>query len=195
MQARGLSPADVVNAIATQNVIAPSGTIKLDRFEYEVETNSAPTLLDGLNNLPIKTVNGAVVYIRDVAHVRDGNPPQTNIVRVDGHRAIMMNILKIGSSSTLDIIKGVREILSNPSFKGQLPPTLKIAALSDQSIFVRGAISGVVREAIIAACLTAIMILVFLGSLRSTIIIAVSIPLSILCSLIRSTRCTRPSTS
>ena len=122
LQARGLSPADVVNAIAAQNVIAPSGTIKLDRFEYEVETNSAPSLLESLNNLPIKTVNGAVVYIRDVAHVRDGNPPQTNIVRVDGHRAIMMNILKIGSSSTLDIIKGVRDILSNPSFKGQLPP-------------------------------------------------------------------------
>jgi multidrug efflux pump subunit AcrB len=184
LQAKGLSPADVVNAIAAQNVIAPSGTIKLDRFEYEVETNSAPTLLDTLNNLPIKTVNGAVVYIRDVAHVRDGNPPQTNIVRVDGHRALMMNILKIGSTSTLDIIKGVRDILSNPGFKGQLPPALKIAALSDQSIFVRGAISGVVREAIIAACLTATMILIFLGSWRSTIIIAVSIPLSILCSLI-----------
>jgi multidrug efflux pump subunit AcrB len=184
LQARGLSPADVVNAIAAQNVIAPSGTMKVDRFEYEVETNSAPTLLDALNNLPVKTVNGAVVYIRDVAHVRDGNPPQTNIVRVDGHRAVMMNILKIGSSSTLDIIKGVRDILSNPGFKGQLPPTLKIAALSDQSIFVRGAIGGVVREAIIAACLTALMILVFLGSWRSTIIIAVSIPLSILCSLI-----------
>ncbi len=184
LQAKGLSPSDVVNAIATQNVIAPSGTIKLDRFEYQVETNSAPAILDTLNNLPIKTVNGSVVYIRDVAHVRDGNPPQTNIVRVDGRRAIMMNILKIGSSSTLDIIKGVREILSNPSFKGQLPPQLKIVALSDQSIFVRSAISGVVREAIIAACLTAIMILVFLGSWRSTIIIAISIPLSILCSLI-----------
>ena len=165
-------------------MIAPSGTIKLDRFEYQVETNSAPRLIDTLNNLPIKTVNGAVVYIRDVAHVRDGNPPQTNIVRVDGRRAIMMNVIKTGSSSTLDIIKGVRDIISNPSMKGQLPPQLKIAALSDQSIFVRGAISGVVREAIIAACLTAIMILVFLGSWRSTIIIAVSIPLSILCSLI-----------
>jgi multidrug efflux pump subunit AcrB len=184
LEARGLSPVDVVNAIAAQNVIAPSGTIKLDRYEYQVETNSAPTLLDALNNLPIKTVNGAVVYIRDVAHVRDGSPPQTNIVRVDGHRAIMMNILKTGSSSTLDIIKGVRDIISNPSMIGQLPPQLKIAALSDQSIFVRGAISGVVREAIIAACLTATMILVFLGSWRSTIIIAVSIPLSILCSLI-----------
>ena len=184
LEARGLSPADVVNAITAQNVIAPSGTIKLDRFEYQVETNSAPTLLDALNNMPIKTVNGAVVYIRDVAHVRDGNPPQTNIVRVDGRRAIMMNVLKTGSSSTLDIIKGVRDIISSPSMKGQLPPQLKIAALADQSIFVRSAISGVVREAIIAACLTAIMILVFLGSWRSTIIIAVSIPLSILCSLI-----------
>ncbi|MGD0346229.1 MAG: efflux RND transporter permease subunit [Terracidiphilus sp.] len=184
LQARGLSPTDVVNAITTQNVIAPSGTIKLDRFEYQVETNSAPTLLDTLNNLPVKTVNGAIVYIHDVAHVRDGNPPQTNIVRVDGHRAIMMSIFKTGSSSTLDIIKGVRDILSSPSLKGQLPPQLKIAALSDQSIFVRSAINGVVRECIIAACLTAIMILIFLGSWRSTIIIAVSIPLSILCSLI-----------
>ena len=184
LQARGLSPADVVNAISAQNVIAPSGTIKLDRFEYQVETNSAPTVLETLNNMPVRAVNGAVVYIHDVAHVRDGNPPQTNIVRVDGRRAIMMNILKTGSASTLDIIKGVNDILSNKSFQGQLPPTLKIAALADQSIFVRSAVNGVVREAIIAACLTATMILVFLGSWRSTIIIAVSIPLSILCSLI-----------
>jgi len=184
LEAKGLSPTDVVNAIAAQNVIAPSGTIKLDRFEYQVETNSAPTVLDALNNMPIKTVNGATVYIRDVAHVRDGSPPQTNIVRVDGHRAIMMNVMKTGSASTLDIIRDVRDIISSPSLKGQLPPQLKIVALADQSIFVRSAISGVVREAIIAACLTAIMILVFLGSFRSTIIIAVSIPLSILCSLI-----------
>ncbi len=184
LQAKGLSPSDVVNALTAQNVIAPSGTIKLDRFEYQVETNSAPSLLEALNNMPIKTVNGATVYIRDVAHVRDGNPPQTNIVRVDGRRAIMMNVLKTGSASTLDIIKNVREIISSPSLKGQLPPQLRIVALSDQSIFVRSAISGVVREAIIAACLTAAMILIFLGSWRSTIIIAVSIPLSILCSLI-----------
>ena len=184
MQARGLSPIDVVNAITAQNVIAPSGTIKLDRFEYQVETNSAPTLIDALNNLPVKTVNGAIVYIHDVAHVRDGNPPQTNIVRVDGHRAVMMSVFKTGSSSTLDIIKGVRDILSSPSLKGQMPPQVKIVALADQSIFVRGAINGGIRECIIAACLTAIMILVFLGSWRSTIIIAVSIPLSILCSLI-----------
>jgi multidrug efflux pump subunit AcrB len=183
LQAKGLSPVDVVNAISAQNLIAPSGTMKIDRFEYAVETNSAPSIVDELNNLPIKAVNGAVIYIRDVAHVRDGNPPQTNIVRVDGKRAIMMSILKTGSASTLDIIRSVREKLESPELKGSLPPQMQIKALSDQSIFVRGAINGVVREAIIAACLTAIMILVFLGSFRSTIIIAVSIPLSILCSL------------
>ncbi len=182
LQAKGLSPSDVVNAVNAQNLIVPSGTMKVDRFEYAIETNSAPKLVSDLNNMPIKDVNGAVIYIRDVAHVRDGNPPQTNIVRVDGHRAVLMNILKTGSASTLDIIAGVREKLD--SINGQLPPQLIKNFLSDQSIFVRSAISGVVREAIIAACLTAIMILIFLGSWRSTIIIAVSIPLSILCSLI-----------
>jgi len=182
LQAKGLSPVDVVNAISTQNVIAPSGTMKIDRFEYAVETNSAPEVVNDLNDLPVKAVNGAVISIRDVAHVRDGNAPQTNIVRVDGHRAILMAIMKTGSASTLDIIEGVHEKLA--SIKDQLPKQLQVSTLSDQSIFVRGAISGVVREAIIAACLTAIMILVFLGSWRSTIIIAVSIPLSILCSLI-----------
>jgi multidrug efflux pump subunit AcrB len=182
LQARGLSPADVVNAIATQNLVAPSGTMKLDRFEYQVETNSAPSAVDDLNNLPIKAVNGAVVYIHDVAHVRDGSSPQTNIVRVDGRRAIVMSIMKMGSASTLDIIKGVREKIAY--YRSQLPPALNISYVSDQSIFVRSAISGVVREGIIAACLTALMILVFLGSFRSTLIIAVSIPLSILCSLI-----------
>ena len=184
LQARGLSPADVVTAVGSQNLIAPSGTIKLDRFEYQVETNSAPALVQQLNDLPIKAVNGTVVYVHDVAHVRDGNPPQTNIVRVDGRRAIMMSILKIGSSSTLDIIKGVRGVITSPTVLGQLPPTLKITALADQSIFVRNSITGVLHEAIIAACLTAIMILVFLGSWRSTLIIAVSIPLSILCSIV-----------
>ena len=182
LQAKGLSPVDVVNAVSAQNLIAPSGTIKVDRFEYQVETNSAPSIVDELNNLPIKAVNGAVIYVRDVGHVRDGNPPQTNIVRVDGQRAAMMSIMKTGSASTLDIIKAVYEKVE--SVRGQLPPQLKIKALSDQSIFVRSAVNGVVREAIVAACLTAIMILVFLGSWRSTIIIAVSIPLSILCSLI-----------
>jgi multidrug efflux pump subunit AcrB len=182
LQAKGLSPADVVTAISAQNLIAPSGTMKIDRFEYAVETNSAPTLVDDLNNLPIRAVNGAVIYVRDVAHVRDGFPPQTNIVRVDGLRAILMSIQKVGSASTLDIISGVRSKLD--SIKSQLPPQLKISPLADQSIFVRGAIGGVVREGIIAACLTGVMILVFLGSFRSTLIIAVSIPLSILSSLI-----------
>ncbi len=182
LQAKGLSPADVVTAVNAQNLIAPSGTMKIDRFEYAIETNSAPSVVEQLNNLPIRTVNGAVIYIRDVAHVRDGSPPQTNIVRVDGRRAILMSINKTGSASTLDIIEGVRSKID--SIKGQLPPELKIAALSDQSIFVRGAIKGVVREGIIAACLTGIMILIFLGSWRSTLIIAVSIPLSILCSLL-----------
>jgi multidrug efflux pump subunit AcrB len=182
LQAKGLSPADVVTAVNAQNLIVPSGTMKVDRWEYAVETNSAPDVVNDLNDLPVKNVNGATVYIRDVAHVRDGNPPQTNIVRVDGKRAIVMSIMKVGSASTLDIIAGIRAKLD--SVRGQLPPQLKIAFLADQSIFVRGAISGVVREAIIAACLTGVMILVFLGSFRSTLIIAVSIPLSILCSLV-----------
>jgi multidrug efflux pump subunit AcrB len=181
LQARGLSPGDVVNAVNVQNLIAPSGTMKIDKFEYAVETNSAPTLVAQLNDMPIKAANGAVVYVRDVAHVRDGFPPQTNIVHIDGRRAIMMNVMKTGSASTLDIIAGVRQKING--MLGQLPPQLKIVPLSDQSIFVRSAINGVVREAIIAACLTAIMILVFLGSWRSTLIIAVSIPLSILCSI------------
>jgi len=183
LQARGMSPADVVTAMTNQNVIAPSGTIKFDKFEYQVETNSAPSLIYTLNNIPIKAVNGTVVYIRDVAHVRDGNPPQTNIVRVNGRRGVIMNVLKTGTSSTLDIIKSIRTILADPALKGQLPPTMRIDTLTDQSIFVRSAVSGVVREGIIAACLTAVMILIFLGSWRSTLIIAVSIPLSILCSL------------
>ncbi|HEX3891629.1 MAG TPA: efflux RND transporter permease subunit [Terracidiphilus sp.] len=181
LQAKGLSPGDVVNAVAVQNLIVPSGTAKIDKFEYAIETNSAPSVVEQLNDLPIRAVNGAVIYVRDVAHVRDGNPPQTNIVRVDGRRAILMSILKTGSSSTLDIIAGIQSKLK--SIQGQLPPQLRINPLSDQSIFVRSAISGVVREAIIAACLTAVMILIFLGSWRSTLIIAVSIPLSILCSL------------
>ncbi len=181
LQAKGLSPADVVNAINAQNVIAPSGTMKIDRFEYAIETNSTPSVVAELNNLPIRTANGAILYIRDVAHVRDGSPPQTNVVRVDGRRAVLMNIMKTGSASTLEIIDSVRSKVEG--VRGQLPPELKVSPINDQSIFVRAAISGVVREAIIAACLTGIMILIFLGSWRSTVIIAVSIPLSILCSL------------
>ena len=182
LQAYGLSPADVVNAVSAQNLIVPSGTMKMDRFEYAIETNSSPTVVEQFNNLPIRSVNGAMVYVRDVAHVRDGNPPQTNIVRVNGQRAVMMSIMKTGSASTLKIIDNVRQRIDY--VKGQLPPQVHISALSDQSIFVRGAIDGVVREALIAACLTAVMILVFLGSWRSTVIIAVSIPLSILCSIV-----------
>jgi multidrug efflux pump subunit AcrB len=182
LQSKGMSPSDVVNAISVQNLILPSGTTKIDNFEYQLATNSAPTTIQGLNDIPIRAVNGAMVYIHDVAHVRDGFPPQTNIVRVDGQRAALMTILKTGDASTLDIIKGIRDKL--PALKAQLPPQLKMTPLADQSIFVRASISGVVREGIIAACLTGVMILVFLGSWRSTVIIAVSIPLSILSSLL-----------
>jgi len=184
LQAKGLSPADVVTAFGAQNLIAPSGTMKIDRFEYAVETNSAPLAVEELNNLPIKQVNGATIYVRDIAHVRDGNSPQTNVVRVDGRRAVVMSIMKTGSASTLDIIDGVHTKIANALRINLLPPGMKVVSLTDQSIFVRGAVSGVVKEAVVAACLTAIMILVFLGSWRSTIIIAVSIPLSILCSFI-----------
>jgi multidrug efflux pump subunit AcrB len=182
LQARGLSPNDVVNAIGLQNLILPSGTMKVGTYEYQLATNSAPTSIEGLNNLPIKSVNGAVVYVHDVAHVRDGFPPQTNIVRVDGQRASLMQVQKNGNVSTLQIISRIRTML--PVIAASLPPQLRITPLQDQSIFVRGAIGGVVREGIIAGCLTAVMILVFLGSWRSTLIIAVSIPLSILVSLI-----------
>ncbi len=182
LQSKGLSPADVVTTIAAQNLILPSGTAKVDQFEYQLETNSAPSTIAGLNDLPIKAVNGAMVYVHDVAHVRDGFPPQTNIVRVDGQRASLLSVIKTGDASTLDIIKGIQAKL--PQVKAQLPSQLKITSLGDQSIFVRASINGVVREAIIAACLTAMMILLFLGSWRSTVIIAVSIPLAILSSLL-----------
>jgi multidrug efflux pump subunit AcrB len=182
LQSKGLTPSDVVNAVSAQNIILPSGTAKVGPFEYQVETNSAPTRVSELNDLPIRSVNGAMVYIRDIGHVRDGFPPQTNIVRVDGQRASLLSVIKTGDASTLDIVTGLRAKLDQ--IKSQLPPELKITPLSDQSIFVKASINGVVREAIIAACLTAIMILVFLGSWRSTVIIAVSIPLSILSSLL-----------
>ena len=182
LQARGLSPNDVVNAVSVQNLILPSGTMKVGKFEYQLATNSAPTTIQGLNDLPIKSVNGAIVYMHDVAHVRDGFPPQTNIVRVDGQRASLMTVYKNGNTSTLQIISQIKHLL--PIIAQSLPPQLRITPLNDQSIFVRGAIDGVVREGVIAGCLTAVMILVFLGSWRSTLIIAVSIPLSILVSLI-----------
>ena len=154
----------------------------MGHVDYQIETNSAPDSVAALNDLPIKTVNGSTVYIHDIGNVRDGFPPQTNIVRVDGQRASLMTILKTGNASTLDIISNVRKQL--PLIAAQLPQALRIRPISDQSVFVKSAISGVAREAIIAGCLTAAMILIFLGSWRSTLIIAVSIPLSILCSLL-----------
>jgi multidrug efflux pump subunit AcrB len=182
LQAKGLAPADVVNAFGVQNLILPAGTAKIGGLEYQVETNSSPVSIQDLNDLPIKTVGGATIYVHDVAHVRDGFPPQTNMVRVDGQRATLVTVLKSGSASTLDIIRRVREQL--PRIAATLPPQLRIQPLVDQSLFVRSAVDGVMREAVIAACLTAVMILIFLGSWRNTLIIAVSIPLSILVSVI-----------
>ena len=182
LQQHGLSSGDVVNAMGIQNIILPAGTVKMGDFEYQVETNSSARTIQALNDLPIRSVNGATTYVHDVANVRDGYPPQTNIVRVDGQRSALLSVQKVGSVSTLEIIKNVREFL--PFIKTQMPPELEINPIADQSVFVRAAINGVVREAIIAACLTTVMILVFLGSWRSTIIIAVSIPLSVICSLL-----------
>ncbi|MGB0037025.1 MAG: efflux RND transporter permease subunit [Candidatus Acidiferrales bacterium] len=182
MQAKGLAPVDVVNAISSQNLILPAGTAKIGAFEYQVDMNGSPETVAELNELPIKTVGSSTIYIRDVAYVRDGFPPQTNIVRVNGQRASLMSIQKTGNASTLDIISKVKALL--PPIEAGLPPELDIRPLSDQSLFVNAAISGVVREGIIAACLTGLMILIFLGSWRSTLIIAVSIPLSILTSII-----------
>jgi CzcA family heavy metal efflux pump len=181
LRARGLSGNDVTDAIAAQNLILPSGVQKIGDLEYFIEVNANPKQIDDLNSVPITTRNGSVIYVRDVAHVRDGYPPQTNIARRDGHRAVLQSILKTGNTSTLDIIRSIKERL--PQVREQLPPSMKIDAIGDQSIFVQGAISGVVREAVIAAALTALMVLLFLGSWRSTIIITISIPLSILASL------------
>ena len=182
LQSKGLSPLDVVNTVAAQNLILPAGTAKIGPFEYQVDINGSPQTVAELNDVPIKTVNGSTVYIRDIGHVRDGFPPQTNIVRVDGKRASLMTIQKIGKSSTLDIISSVKAYL--PTILAGLPPNLVVTPLSDQSIFVKASIQGVIREGVIAACLTGLMILLFLGSWRSTLIIAVSIPLSILTSII-----------
>jgi CzcA family heavy metal efflux pump len=182
LQAKGISPLDVVNAINLQNLILPAGTVKMGRFEYLVDMNGSPVTVPELNDLPIKTVNNSTIYVRDVAFVRDGFTPETNIARVNGSRASLMTILKGGNASTLDVISGVKERLA--TVEASLPEHVDIHPLSDQSIFVRGSINGVVREGVIAACLTGFMILVFLGSWRSTLIIAASIPLSVLTSLI-----------
>ena len=182
LQAKGLSPLDVVNAVNAQNLILPGGTAKIGTKEYNVQMNGSTDTVAALNDLPIKTVAGGVVYVRDVAHVRDGYAPQTNIVRSDGKRAALLTIEKSGSTSTLTIIQQVKAML--PHIAAGLPSALHITALSDQSVFVKSAVMGVAREAVIAAALTAVMILLFLGSWRATLIIAVSIPLAVLTSLI-----------
>ncbi len=179
---KGLSPVDVSNAINVQNVILPAGTQKIGDREYNVRLNSSPEVLQVLNDLPIKQVNGAVIYIRDVAQVRDGFAVQTNIVAQNRIRSALLTVLKSASASTIDIIKRVKQAL--PRIQATLPKELEMSQLFDQSIFVRAAINGVLREGVIAACLTALMILLFLGNWRSTLIVATSIPLSILCSII-----------
>ena len=183
LQALGLSPNDVLNALNQQNVVEPSGTAKIGYSEYDVRFNSTPTTISGIAALPIKQVAGATVYIKDVASVADGSIPQTNVVRQDGHRGVLIVVLKSGSASTLSVVQGIKDIL--PRAKAIVnEPNLRVTPIGDQSIFVRASVNGVVREAIIAAALTGLMILLFLGSWRSTLIIAVSIPLSILTSII-----------
>jgi len=181
LRARGLSGNDVVAAIGAQNLILPAGTQKIGPLEYFVKLNASPAQIEELNDLPIRARNGSVTTIRDVAHVRDGYSPQTSMVRLDGRRAVLMSVLKTGKASTIDIINSINEKL--PQIRASLPAELKIEPLSDQSIFVRSAISGVVREAAIAGALTGLLILLFLGSWRSTLIITISIPLSILASI------------
>jgi CzcA family heavy metal efflux pump len=182
LQARGLSAQDVANALATQNLTTPVGTAKMGDHEYVLQLNNAPSLIRDLADLPVKAVNGTTVYIRDVANVRDGAPPQTNIVHVNGHRSVLMSVLKNGSVSTLAIIAGIKQHVDDA--RAALPDNLQIDPIGDQSLFVRAAVSGVAREAVIAAVLTSLMILLFLGSWRSTVIIATSIPLAILGSII-----------
>ena len=182
LQAKGLSPIDVVNAITAQNLILPSGTAKIGQFEYDVDLNASPKAIAEIADFPVRVVGNSTIYVRDIGGVRNGFGPQTNIVRQDGQRGVLLSVLKAGNASTLDVVQGTKDLL--PKVAATLPQELTIKPLADQSIFVRAAISGVVREAIIAACLTGLMILLFLGSWRSTLIIAVSIPLSILTSII-----------
>ncbi|MGC5798419.1 efflux RND transporter permease subunit [Sphingomonas sp. NFX23] len=182
LQSKGLSAQDVGLAIAAQNQINPAGFAKIGGFQYNVRLNNAPGSIDELNNLPVKVVNGATIYMRDVAHVRDGSAPQTNVVHVDGSRSVVMTILKNGSTSTLAIVQGIKDAL--PAIQATLPDSLKIVPIGDQSLFVKAAVEGVVKEGAIAAALTSLMILLFLGSWRSTVIIAISIPLAILAAII-----------
>jgi CzcA family heavy metal efflux pump len=182
LQSKHMTPVDVVNAISAQNLILPTGTAKLGPLEHQVELNASPQTIAELNDLPVKQVNGTTIYVHDVAHVRDGFSPQTNVVREDGVRGTLLSVMRNGGASTLDIVKNIRALL--PQVAQTLPEDLKLTPLFDQSLFVRAAIQGVVKEALTAACLTAAMILLFLGNWRSTLIIAISIPLSILTSVI-----------
>jgi len=182
LQSRGLSSVDIVSAVNAQNLILPTGTAKLGPLEYNVELNASPLVVSELNDLPVKTVNGSTVYLRDVAHVRDGFSPQTNVVLANGQRGVLMSVYKTGNASTLDIVDRVKQTLKD--YQSSLPEGLKLTTFFDQSLFVRAAIQGVLREALIAACLTAVMILLFLGNWKSTLIIAISIPLSILVSIL-----------
>jgi CzcA family heavy metal efflux pump len=182
LQSYGLQPNDIVNAVNAQNLILPSGTVKLGSLEYNVEMNGTPETIPELNDLPVKTANGSTLYMRDVAHIRDGFSPQTNIVRQDGSRGALMSIYKNGNASTLQIVAGIKNIVQQAA--QALPPELKVTALFDQSLFVRASIYGVLREGLIAAALTAVMILIFLGDWRPTIVISISIPLSIFVSII-----------
>jgi CzcA family heavy metal efflux pump len=182
LQSKGLSPVDIVNAVNAQNLILPTGTAKMGALEYNVEMNASPKTVAQLNDLPVKTVNGSTIYLREVAHVRDGFSPQTNVVLANGQRGVLMSVYKTGSASTLSIVDQVKETLKY--YEPTRPEGLKVTTFFDQSLFVRAAIQGVLREALIAACLTAIMILLFLGNWKSTLIIAISIPLSILVSIL-----------
>ncbi|MEP6779726.1 MAG: efflux RND transporter permease subunit [Gemmatimonadaceae bacterium] len=182
LRARGISPLDVSNAVNSQNLVLPSGSAKIGSREYGVMVNGSPEVVDALNDLPVKSVNGAIVHIRDVAQVRDGYAVQTNMVRRDGKRGALITVLKSSGASTIDVVNRVRAAL--PNIMAQLPRELKVDELADQSLFVKAALKGVVVEALIAACLTALMILLFLGSWRSTLIVALSIPLSILSSIV-----------
>ncbi|HMD43072.1 MAG TPA: efflux RND transporter permease subunit [Candidatus Acidoferrum sp.] len=182
LQAKNLSAVDIVNAVNAQNLILPTGTAKIGSLEYNVEMNGSPRSVAELNDLPVKTVNGSTIYMRDVAHVRDGFQPQTNVVMANGQRGVLMSIYKTGNASTLSIVDRVKQTLND--YKPSLPDGLQLTMFFDQSVFVRAAIQGVLREALIAACLTAFMILLFLGNWKSTLIIAISIPLSILVSVL-----------
>ena len=181
MQAHNVSADDVVNTITVQNLILPAGDQKLGKFDWNVALNASPVALEKINDLPVKKVNGTIIYMHDVAYVHAGSPPQTNLVRVNGSRAVLMTILKAGAASTLSVIEGIKSLL--PRVEESLPSSLNLHAVGDQSVFVKSAVVGVIREAALAAALVGVMILLFLGSWRSTVIILIEIPLAILFSL------------